>query len=92
MTYAEYLEEVGSEPKTKTEEVLLNACKSVCYYRTRDGVAYEVDLSPWGDITNDGRGGGSWFRPSMKFLNLYPDKSHEIDEMACERIINAYEK
>ena len=92
MTYAEYLQQVGSEPKTKTEQLLLNACKSVRYFETRDGGAYEADLGPWGHISNEGRGGGSWFRPSMKFIKLYPNKRDEIDEMACERIINAYEK
>ena len=47
--------------------------------------------------TNDGRGGGILVKrefgyASLKFIKLYPNKRNEIDEMAYERIINAYEK
>ena len=92
MTQESFLQAVGNMPRTNTERMLLESIKGVRYFETIDGVAYEVDCGQWGHMTNDGRGGGTWFRPSLKFVKLYNDKRHEIDEIACERLINAYEK
>ena len=74
--------------------VLIREAKKppVKYLEMTRGIAYVADCGIFGTIENEGTGGGTWFRPSPHFIEVYGrDVRDMFDEFKCDEILDVVE-